>query len=64
MKPEHKSMIASYARSAIGAALALYLARPNDVTVRDLVAAGIAAIAPPLLRWLNPSDPAFGRSSK
>ena len=64
MKPEHKSMIASYARSAIGAALALYLARPNDVTVRDLVAAAIAAVAPPLLRWLNPADPAFGRSSK
>jgi len=64
MKPEHKSMIASYARSAIGAALAVYLARPNDVTVRDLVAASIAAIAPPLLRWLNPSDQAFGRSSK
>jgi hypothetical protein len=64
MKPEHKSMIASYARSAIGAALALYLARPNDVTVRDLVAAGIAAIAPPLLRWLNPSDQAFGRTAK
>lgn len=64
MKPEHKSMIASYARSAIGAALALYLARPNDVTVRDLVAAAIAAVAPPLLRWLNPADPAFGRSAK
>lgn len=64
MKPEHKSMMASYARSAIGAALALYLARPNDVTVRDLVAAGIAAIAPPLLRWLNPGDQAFGRNSK
>jgi len=64
MKLEHKSMIASYARSAIGAALALYLARPNDVTVRDLVAAAIAAVAPPLLRWLNPSDPAFGRSTK
>lgn len=64
MKPEHKSMIASYARSAIGAALALYLARPNDVTMRDLVAAGIAAIAPPLLRWLNPSDQAFGRTAK
>lgn len=63
MKPVHKAMIASYARSAIGAALALYLARPNDVTVRDLVAAGIAAIAPPLLRWLNPNDQAFGRSS-
>lgn len=64
MKPEHKSMIASYARSAIGAALALYLARPNDVTVRDLAAAALAAIAPPLIRFLNPNDPAFGRSTK
>ena len=64
MKPEHRAMIASYARSAIGAALALYLARPNDVTIRDLAAAALAAIAPPLLRWLNPSDPAFGRSAK
>jgi hypothetical protein len=63
MKPEHKAMLASYARSAIGAALALYLARPNDVNVRDLVAAALAAIAPPLLRWLNPADTAFGRSS-
>ena len=63
MKPEHKSMVASYGRSALGAALAVYLARPNDVTVRDLVAAGIAAVAPPLLRWLNPKDAAFGRSA-
>jgi hypothetical protein len=64
MKPEHKSMFASYARSAFGAALAVYLAQPNDVTIRDLVAAALAAIAPPLLRWLNPADPAFGRSTK
>ena len=64
MKQEHKSMIASYSRSALGAALAVYLANPNNVTVRDLVAAALAAIAPPLLRWLNPSDLAFGRSSK
>ena len=64
MKPEHKSMFARYARSALGAALAVYLAQPNDVTIRDLVAAALAAIAPPLLRWLNPADPAFGRSTK
>ncbi len=64
MKPEHKSMFASYARSALGAALAVYLAQPNDVTTRDLVAAALAAIAPPLLRWLNSADPAFGRSTK
>jgi len=64
MKPEHKSMIASYARSALGAALAVYLANPNDVTVRDIAAAALAAIAPPLIRFLNPNDPAFGRSTK
>lgn len=64
MTKQTQAMLASYARSAIGAALAVYLARPNDVTVRDLAAAAIAAIAPPLLRWLNPQDPAFGRSAK
>lgn len=57
-------MIASYARSALGAALAVYLANPNDVTVRDIAAAALAAIAPPLIRFLNPKDPAFGRSTK
>jgi len=30
----------------------------------DIVAAGVAAVAPPLLRWLNKNDPAFGRGSK
>ena len=64
MNAKTQKMLASYGRSALGAALAVYLARPNDVTVRDLAAAAIAAIAPPLLRWLNPADPAFGRSSK
>ena len=64
MNNQTKAMLSSYARSAFGAALAVYLARPNDVNVRDLAAAAIAAIAPPLLRYLNPSDPAFGRSSK
>ena len=56
-------MVASYARAAIGAALAVYLANPNDVTVRDVVAAALAAVLPPLLRWLNPKDAAFGRSA-
>jgi hypothetical protein len=29
----------------------------------DLVKAGIAAVLPMLLRWLNPNDPAFGRGA-
>jgi hypothetical protein len=41
--------------------LTLWLAGETDP--KKLAAAGVAAIVPPLLRWLNPSDPAFGRGS-
>jgi hypothetical protein len=57
----HKRVVASYARSFLAAILTLWLAGENQP--RALLAAGIAAIAPPLLRWLNPADPAFGRGS-
>lgn len=59
MKPKDKAMIASYARSFIGTVLALYMSGVTDP--RLLVNAGIAAIVPPLLRWLNPKDRSFGR---
>lgn len=63
MNAKTQKILASYGRSALGAALAVYLANPNDVTVRDVVAAALAAVLPPLLRWLNPKDAAFGRST-
>lgn len=59
MKPKDKAMIASYARSFAGAVIALYMSGITDP--RLLVNAGIAAIVPPLLRWLNPKDKSFGR---
>jgi hypothetical protein len=59
MKATDKAMIASYARSMVGASLALYLAGNTDP--KDLLAAAIASIAPVLLRWLNPKDPSYGR---
>lgn len=62
MNDKDKAMIASYARSFLGASLALYLAGETDP--RKLLAAGIAAVLPPLLRWLNPNDKAYGRGSK
>ena len=62
MKPQDKAMIASYARSMVGASLALYLAGNTDP--KDLLAAAVASIAPVLLRWLNPKDPAYGRTKK
>jgi hypothetical protein len=59
MKATDKAMIASYARSMVGASLALYLAGNTDP--KDLLAAAIASVAPVLLRWLNPHDASYGR---
>jgi len=56
-----RALLASYARSFLSAALALYLAGETDP--KKLLAAGLAAVVPPLLRWLNPNDAAFGRGS-
>jgi len=53
-----KAMLASYGRSVLGAAIALYMAGVTDP--KDLWAALVAAIAPVALRALNPNDSAFG----
>lgn len=54
-------MLASWVRSFVAAVLTLWATGNNDW--RDLFTAGLAAVVPPILRWLNPSDPAFGRGS-
>ena len=46
----------------LGASLALYLS--GNTNPKDLFAAAVAAIAPVLLRWLNPKDPSYGRQKK
>lgn len=54
-----KALAASWARSFLAAALATYLAvgwEPQAV-----LNAGVAAVLPVILRWLNPNDTAFGR---
>lgn len=61
MSDRDKRLLASYARSFASAVLTLWLAGETDP--HKLIAAGVAAILPPLLRWLNPNDPAFGRGS-
>jgi len=53
-----KAVAASWARSFIAAALALYLAGVTDP--KTLAMGGVAAIAPVILRWLNPNDKSFG----
>lgn len=60
IKEAHKQVLLSYARAALAAVLAVAWAGETDPT--NLLKAGLAAVVPPLIRWLNPNDPAFGRS--
>jgi hypothetical protein len=53
-----KAMLASYGRSVLGAGLALYMSGVTDP--KDLWAALVAAVAPVVLRAINPNDKAFG----
>jgi len=62
LNKRHKSAIASYARSAIGAVVAV--AATGNYAPDDLAKAAVAALIPPVLRWVNSSDPAFGRGSE
>jgi hypothetical protein len=58
---EQKAMLASYARSVLGAGVAVY------VSTNDFKAAANAlwaAALPVIMRYLNPGDTAFGRKSE
>ena len=57
-----KALAASWARRFMAASLALFMAGVTDP--KTLAMGGIAAIAPVVLRYLNPNDSAFGLSGK
>ena len=59
---ETKALAASWGRSFMAAALALYMAGVTDP--KTLAMAGLAAVAPVILRWLNPNDSSFGSKGK
>ena len=61
MNAKSKAMLSSYARSAFAAVLAVV--STGNYSPDDLAKAGIAALLPPLMRWANSKDPAFGRDS-
>ena len=61
MKDKDKAMLASYTRSVVGALIAVYSTGTTDP--RDFGKGAIAAIIPPLLRWVNKNDQAFGRGN-
>jgi hypothetical protein len=62
LSKKNKAMLASYARSVVGAASTLYIAGVTDP--KDLWAALIGALIPVAARAINPNDPAFGRLPK
>jgi hypothetical protein len=62
LSKKNKAMLASYARSVVGAASALYVAGVTDP--KDLWAALVGALIPVAVRAVNPNDPAFGRLPK
>jgi hypothetical protein len=59
MNDKNKAMLASYARSLVGALVAVYSTGTMDP--RDYAKGAIAALIPPVMRWVNKNDKGFGR---
>jgi hypothetical protein len=57
-----KALAASWARSFLAASIAVYIAGITDP--KAIAGAGLAAVLPVVLRYLNPKDVAFGLSGK
>jgi hypothetical protein len=66
MNKEQKALLASWGRSFAAACLAQFLVIGgsafdlNGDALKSILAAGLAAILPVVIRWLNPNDAAFG----
>lgn len=58
MNAQLKAALESYARSFVVAAIAVYSAGETDL--KAILIAGLAAVAGPAIRAINPKDPAFG----
>lgn len=57
-----KALAASWARSFLAAGIAVYMAGVTDP--KAIAGAGLAAVLPVILRYLNPKDAAFGVMGK
>ena len=58
---QQKAALQSYFRSVVAAVVAV--AATGNYAPDDLGKAAVAALIPPVLRWANSKDPAFGRGS-
>ena len=57
-----KAMSGSWARSFLAAGIAVYMSGNSDP--KAIAGAGLAAVLPVVLRYLNPNDMAFGSKGK
>lgn len=60
LSKKQKAAIQSYARSVLAAVGAVVASGNFDL--QDIAKAAVVAVLPPVLRWANPNDKAFGRS--
>lgn len=60
MQKQAQAILASYGRSVVGAVVAVYMTGATNPS--DYLKAGIAALIPPVMRWANPNDTAYGRT--
>lgn len=61
-KNKINAIVATYLRAAAAAVIALYLAGVTDP--RQLASAGLAAVAGPVLKALDPNAKEFGKGSE
>ena len=59
---QYNAIAASWARSFMAASIAVYMSGNTDL--KAIGSAGLAAVLPVILRWLNPNDTAFGSKGK
>jgi hypothetical protein len=57
-----KALAASWGRSFIASCIAVYMAGISDP--KAIAGAGLAAVLPVVLRYLNPNDASFGLKGK
>jgi hypothetical protein len=62
-KKKLEAMAMTYLRAGAAAVAALYMADPNR-PLKEYLAAGIAAVAGPLLKAVDPRATEFGRGAK
>jgi len=62
-KKQLEAIAMTYLRAGAAAIAALYLADPNR-PIKEYLAAGIAAVAGPILKAIDPKAIEFGRGAK